>query len=145
LTQEIVYRDDIEQDMSKVSKHKENEDGREEHPESVKAVYFVAGGFAMGCVLQLVQERYMKRVPYTCLLFVAGVGLAIFHYYRPDVKEMQEPLWYTSIDMWMNIEPHLVFYIFMPALIFAESMRVDINLGRKLASRSPFLRALEYC
>merc|ERR1719409_1307614 len=36
--------------------------------------------------------------------------------------------WYNSVDMWQAINPHLLFYIFLPALLFGDVMKLKVQL-----------------
>jgi len=101
-------------------------------PHGYMALFFLFGGFALGCVLQVCQERYLMSIPYTALLFVVGFALAIIHHFRPHKHWSYWPSWYQSVEMWQHVDPHLVMYVFLPALIFAEAMKLNIKLGKRL-------------
>mmetsp|Transcript_133139 Transcript_133139/g.265631 ORF Transcript_133139/g.265631 Transcript_133139/m.265631 type:complete len:932 (-) Transcript_133139:188-2983(-) len=109
-----------------ISKH-------EDHDHGYIALLFLLGGLCIGCVLQVWQERCLPQVPYTCLLFLAGLGLAGFHKLRQEYTEPNHRgNWYDSVEMWEKVNPHLVFYIFLPLLIFAEAMKLNISMASRI-------------
>jgi len=99
------------------------------------SLFFLLSTIALGCILQVVQERILTCVPYTCMLFFTGVVIAVVHWLRgkpffPGWAKLDN--WHDSVDMWETIDPHLIFYIFLPALIFAEAMKMKIKLFGRL-------------
>mmetsp|Transcript_95859 Transcript_95859/g.280191 ORF Transcript_95859/g.280191 Transcript_95859/m.280191 type:complete len:891 (-) Transcript_95859:58-2730(-) len=112
--------------------HGEGEEGDEEEHHGYLALFFLFGGFGVGCILQVIQDRYLPFIPYTCLLFLTGVGLAMLHFYRPPTHWTCWQAWYHSVDMWEHISPHVVLNVFLPPLVFSEAMRLNIKLGMRL-------------
>lgn len=102
------------------------------HAHGYLALCFLFGGLSIGCVLQVIQERLLPMVPYTCMLFVCGLLMSGIHELRPESHWSSWPTWYISVSMWQAVDPHLIFYIFLPALIFAEAMRLNIKLAMNL-------------
>jgi len=109
------------------------EEGHKEH-HGYLSLFFLLSTVAFGCVLQVAQERILPCVPYTCMLFFTGIIIAVVHYLRARHEFGLAKLdnWHDSVDMWENIDPHLIFYIFLPALIFAEAMKMKIKLFGRL-------------
>ena len=60
-------------------------------------------------------------IPYTPLLAIFGVVVGILHAngYVP-YKE--------ALDVWVNIDPHIVLIVFMPALIFESAFNSDWHI-----------------
>jgi len=95
-----------------------------------QAIAFLLFGLCIGCLLQMMQERCLTFIPYTCLLFVVGVATAFIHHFAcrffGNVRLLR------AVALWENIDPHLIFYVFLPALIFAEAMRLNTRIAQKL-------------
>jgi NhaP-type Na+/H+ or K+/H+ antiporter len=110
--------------------------GHEEHDHGYVALLFLLGGLTTGCFLQLWQERVLPQVPYTCLLFLAGLGFAGIHKLRHlHGSEKDWGNWFVSVDMWEKVNPHLVFYIFLPLLIFSEAMKLNISMALRIVGQ----------
>merc|ERR1719310_86784 len=41
------------------------------------------------------------------------------------------PTWYQTVAMWQTINPHMLFFGFLPTLIFGEAMRLNAQLVRQ--------------
>jgi len=106
-----------------------------QHHHGYLCMAFLLGGLGVGSILQMVQERFLRRVPYTCMLFIFGWVLAFIHYCRPAEHWSSWPTWFISVDIWEQINPHLVFYVFLPVLIFVEAMRLNVKLAAKCFSQ----------
>mmetsp|Transcript_252 Transcript_252/g.540 ORF Transcript_252/g.540 Transcript_252/m.540 type:complete len:934 (-) Transcript_252:70-2871(-) len=106
--------------------------GHEEHvSHGYIAILFFFGSLAIGSSLLIVLERHVATIPYTCALFIAGVFVSIIHYFKSESNPLHWPTWFISVSMWDNINPHLIFYAFLPALIFGEAMRLNVQLVAK--------------
>jgi NhaP-type Na+/H+ or K+/H+ antiporter len=111
------------------------EGGHEEHhSHDMPLLFFVLVTLSIGCGLQVVQERFLPSIPYTCMLFVLGMFFAVVHQFRPDKVRLQEShnTWYYSVEMWENMDPHVLFHTFLPALIFADAMKMNGKLISKV-------------
>mmetsp|Transcript_126359 Transcript_126359/g.252510 ORF Transcript_126359/g.252510 Transcript_126359/m.252510 type:complete len:876 (-) Transcript_126359:73-2700(-) len=111
--------------------------GEHSHHRGYLSLFFLLSTITLGCILQVVQERQLPFVPYTCMLFFTGVAIAVGHHFRPQFRIRWARLdnWHDSVDMWEDIDPHLIFYIFLPALIFAEAMKMKIKLFGRLVKQ----------
>ncbi|KAA0155613.1 hypothetical protein FNF29_01530 [Cafeteria roenbergensis] len=58
-------------------------------------------------------------IPYTVMLLVLGAIIGIIDH-NVDMGALSD-----SIQLWVHINPHLIFYIFLPALIFGSAFSVD--------------------
>jgi len=133
--------------MHRVSGHDDEEvlphktaDGEPHHVEGhhnhgYLALAFLLGGLGLGSILQMIQERFLQKVPYTCMLFLLGWIFAAIHHVRPKDHWSAWPTWFISVDIWERIDPHLVFYVFLPVLIFVEAMRLNVKLAAKCFSQ----------
>mmetsp|Transcript_2828 Transcript_2828/g.6619 ORF Transcript_2828/g.6619 Transcript_2828/m.6619 type:complete len:881 (-) Transcript_2828:125-2767(-) len=105
------------------------------HHHGYLCLAFMLGGLGLGSLLQMIQERFLQKVPYTCMLFILGFVFAAIHKVRPQDHWSAWPTWFISVDIWEQIDPHLVFYIFLPVLIFVEAMRLNVKLAAKCLSQ----------
>merc|ERR1719238_1144271 len=78
-------------------------------------VFALTLGMLMFKVLPMIE---VVNLPYTVVMFILGGILGVLHY-----RELV-PLGSLAkgIDMWSNIDPHLLLYIFLPCLLFGDSM-----------------------
>lgn len=92
-------------------------DGEEEEQEPYIVFYFMFTSLLLGTLTYALQHRYHLAIPYTVLLFLEGViigGLRHQNYFPT--------LYAASVDMWVNIDPELILFAFLPALLFGEAM-----------------------
>jgi NhaP-type Na+/H+ or K+/H+ antiporter len=89
---------------------------------------FLLVTITVGAIIQVIQERWMPQIPYTCLLFVTGFALSVIHYFGAHGNWTQWGTWSISVDMWEQVDPHLVFYVFLPILLFAEAMKMNVKI-----------------
>lgn len=72
--------------------------------------------------------KLFRLIPYTGLIFLFWTVVELFNNRVVKLKYLGD-----SIDMWCKIDPHLLLYVFLPALLFGDAKAVDTHLlGRKL-------------
>jgi NhaP-type Na+/H+ or K+/H+ antiporter len=119
---------DIIGDALKPTPHNQQEAHHaEKHDHGHIALLFLFGALILGSLLQLILDRYCPVIPYTCGLFVAGSFISWIHWMNMKHGH-QWTSWYDSIDMWQAINPHLLFYVFLPALLFGDVMKLKVQL-----------------
>lgn len=84
-------------------------------------IYFMFFALLVGTVTSYTLSRVNIGLPYTVVLFVLGMVIARWSI-AFDMKIMGE-----SIDQWSGISPHLILYVFLPALLFGEAMNLNIH------------------
>lgn len=63
------------------------------------------------------------RVPYTVALLLLGIGLGTLEYgTHGGLGKLG-----TSIRVWSDINPNLILFIFLPALLFESSFAMEIH------------------
>ena len=67
-------------------------------------------------------SRFMKEVQYTVVLFFVGVAYAMC-----SRGEGLDNVFVNSIQIWSNINPHLILFIFLPALLFGDSLSMNFH------------------
>lgn len=93
------------------------------------ALLFFFGVLAIGSCITMFLERHFPAVPYSVALFAVGMLAALIHACKSKDSSLTWPSWYSSVDMWSHINPHLLFFSFLPALIFAKAMRLNSQLA----------------
>jgi len=102
-----------------------------EHDEKYLAILFLGGALTIGCFTACYQERYFPSIPYTVNLFALGILLSLIDHFQTAHGIMVWPAWHRSVEMWQSISPHMIFHIFLPALIFADAMKMNVPLVRR--------------
>lgn len=97
------------------------------HGHGYVALLFLFGGLTIGSLLLAFLERKLPSVPYTCALFVVGMIISFIHWVKPHSSVFHWPTWFLSVDQWQHIHPHMLFYTFLPALLFGEAMRMNVK------------------
>lgn len=109
--------------------------GDRTHPHD--ALLFPCVAIAFGITIQYLSSRFrfFRIVPFTVWLFIIGVFIGMAH------KESQGKLGTLSIsiDMWKDIDPHLVLYAFLPLLLFGDSMSIKWHDFKGCLAQCSFL------
>jgi len=82
---------------------------------------FITLGF--GAFVTFISSRFSIGIPYSVTIFISGILLSVW----ANQSEKNIEFW-SSLDLWAKIEPHLLLYIFLPALLFGDSMEVSLNM-----------------
>lgn len=102
--------------------------GKHEEHHGYLALVFFFGVLVIGCLILVFLERCMRgALPYTCALFVAGMLTSLIHQYNVKGSWFHWPVWFLSLDMWQSIDPHTLFFAFLPPLLFGEAMRLNVR------------------
>ena len=101
------------------------------HPDDYVVLLVFFGSIALGALSMLFLDRYAPAVPYTVAMFLAGVVFACWHWSRTPESKFSWHTWFRSVEKWEGINPHLLFYCFLPPLIFSEAMKLNVRLVRK--------------
>jgi NhaP-type Na+/H+ or K+/H+ antiporter len=94
------------------------------------ALLFLFGALSLGGLLLIVLERFVPALPYTCGLFIVGMLSSIINNVTPHDSILYWTTWFHSTDMWEKINPHLLFFVFLPPLLFSEAMRINVKLAK---------------
>lgn len=98
------------------------------HSKNYKSILFFFGTLTIGVTILMWLERRMPFIPYTCALFVAGILVSTVHHYKGPQSVFHWTSWFDAVELWQAIDPHTLFYIFLPALIFGEAMRLNVQM-----------------
>lgn len=84
-------------------------------------------GLSLGAVTQYILSQRFPSVPFTAVMLIEGILIAfIFELakkHRGGLGELS-----ASITMWSEIDPHLLLFAFVPALLFGDAMALDTHI-----------------
>lgn len=95
------------------------EEASESEPQVV--ILFLFFALLLGAVVTYLLSRYCTWLPYTAVIFVLGAILSVIAEEDNDKNVFDE-----SAGLWDNIEPELILFIFIPALIFGEVTNLNL-------------------
>lgn len=70
------------------------------------------------------------QIPYTVALLVIGLVLGLIH--RTDIFENYTPMFAETLDVVVDISPHLILFVFLPTLIFESAFAMEVHLFRRM-------------
>ena len=94
----------------------------EEEHEMVRAEFVVQVmfiGIVVGAFNTHVLSRVSVHVPYTVLLFIQGMVLALL------MKRFHMGKFAMAAELWGTVNPELLLFIFLPILLFGEAMTLN--------------------
>jgi NhaP-type Na+/H+ or K+/H+ antiporter len=74
--------------------------------------------------LEKLKAKLAIRIPYSVVLLVVGGILGLLAWQAQLDKEPDER-WTVAVEMWTQMNPRLILFIFLPALIFEGAMSTD--------------------
>eukprot|EP00602_Paraphysomonas_sp_CaronLab_P007782 CAMPEP_0185028336 /NCGR_PEP_ID=MMETSP1103-20130426/13971_1 /TAXON_ID=36769 /ORGANISM="Paraphysomonas bandaiensis, Strain Caron Lab Isolate" /LENGTH=781 /DNA_ID=CAMNT_0027562721 /DNA_START=210 /DNA_END=2555 /DNA_ORIENTATION=- len=80
-------------------------------------IVFMFAGLTLGAFVTHVLSRLKIGLPYTVVVFFLGCMLSLVIDSDVDLGHVEE-----SIRSWKKIDPELLLYLFLPALLFGEAM-----------------------
>jgi hypothetical protein len=99
----------------------------EHEPHYHFAILFMFVGLSLGAVTQYILSQRFPSVPFTAVMLIEGILIAfIFELakkHRGGLGELS-----ASITMWSEIDPHLLLFAFVPALLFGDAMALDTHI-----------------
>lgn len=84
------------------------------------AILFVGVALFLGMVSRHLFKG--SRIPYTVVLLLLGIGIGGLEYGVKNLGVLGD-----SIRMWSNIDPDLILFLFLPALLFESSFAMDFH------------------
>jgi NhaP-type Na+/H+ or K+/H+ antiporter len=94
-------------------------------PYEVLIFMFVAT--TLGALTSYVLSRYAPTIPFTAVMLVEGIILSILHDYSGHGLGTLS----ASIEMWVQIQPRLLLYCFLPALVFPDAMKLNFFMAKR--------------
>ena len=87
--------------------------------EEVIAFIFLFLSLSLGTIITFILSRCAPYLPYTVIMFAIGIIISLGSVKNSDIGE--------SDSLWNSIDPHLILYIFLPALLFGEAMTLNFH------------------
>lgn len=91
-------------------------------PESQVLIVFLFLALLIGAVITYVLSRSASKLPYTVVVFAVGAGLAFMFEPIDDGDVLKQ-----SEHLWNHMEPELILFMFLPALLFGEAMSLNFH------------------
>ena len=101
------------------------------HDNSYKAIMFPFVAIVIGTATEYFLDRNAPWVPYTVAVMVEGMlldWLASYGRVGEDAVGVEDSSFQVSLDMWANIDGHLLLYAFLPALLFGDAMGLSVHM-----------------
>lgn len=92
-----------------------------EHVHSFMSLLFLFLALVLGAFTLHILTLYAPSLPYTAVLLVEGMILGGVH----EMTNHGMGKLSVSINMWINIHPHLLLFTFLPALLFGDCMCIN--------------------
>jgi len=82
------------------------------------------------------ESKLLRRfeIPYTVAVLVIGVVLGVAYQMLTDCTPHDCNTKFQlvqSMRLWVNIDPHLLLHLFLPALIFSDSFQLNLHMVKK--------------
>lgn len=90
------------------------------NPDVAFCFLFIA--LLLGAIVTFLLSRYAPELPYTVVLFLIGIIFSLSFARVNDGNVLK-----SSILLWDSINPTLLLFIFLPALLFGEAMSLNFH------------------
>ena len=97
-------------------------------------VVFLFTSLMIGATITFLLSRYAPSIPYTVVIFACGAILGVSFAPIASSNTMKQ-----SEDMWNSMDPNLILYLFLPALLFGEAMSLNFHHVRGAVVNAAFL------
>lgn len=90
--------------------------------DSQDVIVFLFIALLIGALITYILARFAKSLPYTVVVFAIGALISASFSPVNDHNVLK-----ISLTMWDNIQPDLILFIFLPALLFGEAMSLTFH------------------
>ena len=97
------------------------------HDVGYYALYFLFLSLVLGALARGATRH--SRLPYTVALLFVGLALGFLHSYV-DLGALGD-----SLDIWVDIGPHTMLAVFLPALVFESAFSLEWHTFRRCATQ----------
>ena len=106
----------------------DQDDPDDEHPVYAAMLFpIIAVSIGVGVELLISRVAVVSWLPYTPTLMVLGMCMGFLSAYEPiNVKHIHE-----SIRLWERFDGHLLVFVFIPPLVFGETMALDWHMIKR--------------
>lgn len=119
------------------------------HHDYANALYYMIVACTWGMLSYWVLDIFHIGLPYTVAVFVEGMILGALHFNFNLFTANDGPFEFLdghiitnfgkSINTWANIDSHLLLYVFLPVLLFGDSMSLNWEVLKGCAPQCLFL------
>lgn len=85
---------------------------------AIDSILFMFTGLSLGILITQLSSRLNESLPYTVIIFVIGIVIAV-------ISQTRDGLWDTSVQEWSSLDPETIIMIFLPPLVFGEAMSLN--------------------
>jgi len=121
---------------SQDNSHSDEHDGHHGHQHDV-LIFLVIALLIGTSITHLATLEAFRSLPYTVVLFVLGLLLSVI-YYQCNL-ESSLGAFGRSHDMWMKIDPHLLLFTMLPALLTGDAMVIDTTVAKRVGAQCIYL------
>jgi len=89
------------------------------------AVLFPSFCLTIGIVVYYCLSRYLQALPYTAVMFLIGTFMGIGAALIETDHQLHE-----SLQLWVQIDSEVLLLVFLPGLIFKDSIGLNVHLFR---------------
>jgi len=93
------------------------------HNTAYYSVLFAFTVLSLGFLSNALLTRYLPSFPYTVFMLLMGIVVGLIHRGSDNGLGVLS----DSIEAWDTIDPHLLMYAFIPALLFGDSMNLNYH------------------
>ena len=86
------------------------------------AIVFLFFSLVVGALVTYLLSRYLPDLPYTLVVFILGAIFAVIITQAPSQNALQQ-----SLQLWNRIDPNLLLFMFLPALLFSDAMNLNYH------------------
>ena len=79
----------------------------------------------IGALVAHLSSRLLPSLPYTPVLALLGIIVACIAMHMSPCSHMR-----GSVEKWIEVDGHAMLFIFLPPLLFADTMHMDWNLAK---------------
>jgi hypothetical protein len=98
----------------------------QQHSTAYISLAFLFLALVIGAVTEYLTSRHCHSLPYTCTILVEGVLIGAWYEWMERGHLLEKATFAAtlteSIKQWISIDPHLLLYAFLPALLFGDTM-----------------------
>jgi NhaP-type Na+/H+ and K+/H+ antiporter len=119
------------------AKHGSGHSGGHQHD----ALLFLFNAFVLGTVVtHLTSFKMFESLQQTVVLFSIGV---VYSFVQEGLGASAElGVAGRSYNMWMDIDPHLILFTMLPALLTGDAMTLDTSVARRVAKQCVYLASV---
>lgn len=112
------------------------ESSRSDESSGEALVMFAFFGIATGALVTYALDRLKLNLPYTVVLLLVGFAVGILH---THAEEFRWGDYGKGLRSWQSIDPELIFYSFLPILIFGDAQSLNWHHVKASLSQSALL------